>query len=167
MGFQSTSSAADFLDQTLLPDDWNQKLGTLVQAAKQATPGSVDGACNAFAGKALEQLYGFTDFKSNGGYKLANDIAHFVAADTNWKFLGVAADQTVLQASQQAFPKLYSRVFRFGRSGYAAPLLDPIPRDLETDYEITLGRDRYVLKPQDANCCSRLELYRDGALRHG
>jgi len=52
-------------------------------------------------------------------------------------------------------------------TGYAAPLLEPIPRDLETDYEIKLGRDRYVLKPQDANGCSRLELYRDGALRHG
>jgi arylamine N-acetyltransferase len=52
-------------------------------------------------------------------------------------------------------------------TGYAAPLLDPIPRDLETDYEIRLGRDRYVVKPQDANGCSRLELYRDGALRHG
>jgi len=52
-------------------------------------------------------------------------------------------------------------------TGYAAPLLDPIPRDLDTDYEITLGRDRYVLKPQDENGCSRLELYRDGVLRHG
>ena len=52
-------------------------------------------------------------------------------------------------------------------TGYAAPLLEPIPRDLATDYETTLGRDRYVLKPQDANGCSRLELYRDGALRHG
>lgn len=52
-------------------------------------------------------------------------------------------------------------------TGYAAPLLDPIPRDLETDYAIRLGRDRYVLKPQDANGCSRLELYRDGAFCHG
>lgn len=52
-------------------------------------------------------------------------------------------------------------------TGYAAPLLEPIPRDLATDYETTLGRDRYVLKPQDANGCSRLDLYRDGVLRHG
>ena len=52
-------------------------------------------------------------------------------------------------------------------TGYAAPLLEPIPRDLATDYETTLGRDRYVLKPQDTNGCSRLELYRDGVLRHG
>ena len=52
-------------------------------------------------------------------------------------------------------------------TGYAAPLLEPIPRDLAVDYETVLGRDRYVLKPQDANGCSRLELYRDGTLRHG
>jgi N-hydroxyarylamine O-acetyltransferase len=52
-------------------------------------------------------------------------------------------------------------------TGYAAPLLEPIPRDLAVDYETRLGRDRYVLKPQDANGCSRLELYRDGVLRHG
>jgi len=52
-------------------------------------------------------------------------------------------------------------------TGYAAPLLEPIPRDLAVDYEIILGRDRYVMKPQDADGCSRLELYRDGVLRHG
>ena len=52
-------------------------------------------------------------------------------------------------------------------SGYAAPLLEPIPRDLKIDYETRLGRDRYVLKPQDENGCSRLLLYRDGVLRHG
>ncbi len=51
--------------------------------------------------------------------------------------------------------------------GYAAPFLTPLPRDLATDYVIVLGRDRYVLKPQDAQGCSRLELYRDGDLKHG
>lgn len=51
--------------------------------------------------------------------------------------------------------------------GYAAPFLSPMPRDLTTDYVLVLGRDCYVLKPQDANGCSRLELYRDGILKHG
>ncbi len=32
-------------------------------------------------------------------------------------------------------------------TGYAAPLLEPIPRDLAADYETILGRDSYVLKP--------------------
>jgi len=51
--------------------------------------------------------------------------------------------------------------------GYAAPFLSPMPRDLDTDYEIALGRDRYVLKPQNALGCSRMAMYRDGVLKHG
>ena len=51
--------------------------------------------------------------------------------------------------------------------GYAAPFLTPLPRDLTTDHVIVLGRDRYVLKPQDAQSRSRIELYRDGNLKHG
>jgi len=52
-------------------------------------------------------------------------------------------------------------------AGYAAPFLEPLPRDLKTDYVVELGRDLYVLKPQDGQGRSRLELYRDGALKHG
>ncbi len=52
-------------------------------------------------------------------------------------------------------------------AGYAAPFLEPLPRDLEQDYIITLGRDRYVLKPMDKRGCSRIELYRDEQLNHG
>ncbi len=51
-------------------------------------------------------------------------------------------------------------------AGFAAPLLEPLPRDLTSDYVIALGRDRFVLKPQDATGCSRLELFRDGQFRH-
>ncbi len=50
--------------------------------------------------------------------------------------------------------------------GYAAPFLTPLPRDLKTDYIIVLGRDQFVLKPQDARGCSQMELYRDGSLKH-
>ncbi len=52
-------------------------------------------------------------------------------------------------------------------AGYAAPFAPPLPRDLSTDYVIELGRDRYVLKPQDEQGCSRLDLYRNGELKHG
>ena len=51
-------------------------------------------------------------------------------------------------------------------AGYAAPFLEPLPRDLNRDYVITLGNDRYVLRPQDHNGGSRMELFRDGALKH-
>jgi arylamine N-acetyltransferase len=51
--------------------------------------------------------------------------------------------------------------------GYAAPFLDPMPRDSSNDYVISRGRDRYVLRPQDAHGCSKLDLFRSGRLAHG
>jgi len=51
--------------------------------------------------------------------------------------------------------------------GYAAPFLKPPPRDLGRDHVVALGRDRYVLKPQDEQCRSRVEMYRDNELIHG
>ena len=50
--------------------------------------------------------------------------------------------------------------------GYAAPFLTPLPCDLKTDYNLVLGRDHYVLKPRDDRGYSRMELYRDGSLKH-
>ena len=52
-------------------------------------------------------------------------------------------------------------------AGYAAPFLEPLPRDLTTNHVIELGRDRYVLHPQDGNGCSRVDLHREGQLIHG
>lgn len=51
--------------------------------------------------------------------------------------------------------------------GYAAPFLSPLPRDLAFDHTVELGRDRYVLRPQDERGQSRVELFRDGNLKHG
>ena len=51
--------------------------------------------------------------------------------------------------------------------GYAAPFLEPLPRDLPADYVVSLGDDRYVLSPQDAAGHSRLTLYREGVAHHG
>lgn len=51
-------------------------------------------------------------------------------------------------------------------AGYAAPFLEPLPRDLAHDHEVALGGDRYVLRPRDAAGRSRLELHRGGALAH-
>lgn len=51
--------------------------------------------------------------------------------------------------------------------GYAAPFLTPMPLDLSHEFAVTAGSDRYVLHPQDADGASRMELYRDGALKHG
>ena len=51
--------------------------------------------------------------------------------------------------------------------GYAAPFAEPLPRDLQIDYEISLGNTRYVLKPQDRQGRSKMELYRDDNYKHG
>ncbi len=52
-------------------------------------------------------------------------------------------------------------------TGYAAPFLKPMPRDLTVDYETRLGRDCYVLRPRDSEGRSRMDLFRDGELIHG
>jgi arylamine N-acetyltransferase len=51
--------------------------------------------------------------------------------------------------------------------GYGAPFLEPMPRGLTEDYAVTLGRDRYLLKSQDSEGRSRLEMHRDGEYMHG
>lgn len=52
-------------------------------------------------------------------------------------------------------------------AGNAAPFLSPLPRDLDHDYVVEMGRDRYILKPQDEDGSSTMQMYRDGKLRHG
>jgi len=52
-------------------------------------------------------------------------------------------------------------------TGYGAPFLEPMSRNLDRDYDIESGLDKYVLKPQNNDGCSRLELYRKGKLQHG
>lgn len=51
--------------------------------------------------------------------------------------------------------------------GYGAPFRSALPLDLDQDLEIAWGRERYLLRPRDPLGCSRLDLYRDGVLRHG
>ena len=51
--------------------------------------------------------------------------------------------------------------------GYAAPFLKPLPRDLSTDYKISLGSDKYILSPMDAAKRSQLTQFRDGIPHHG
>ena len=50
--------------------------------------------------------------------------------------------------------------------GYAAPFLEPLPRDLKEDYVINSGIEKYILKPKNNDGTSRLEQYYMGELRH-
>lgn len=51
--------------------------------------------------------------------------------------------------------------------GYGAPFRQPMPLDGDADHVVIAGGDRYVLKPRDATGRSRLELHRDGVVKHG
>ena len=51
--------------------------------------------------------------------------------------------------------------------GYGAPFYGPLPRDLESDFEIRFGDCRYVLSPRDEAGRSRLEVFRGGRDLHG
>lgn len=50
--------------------------------------------------------------------------------------------------------------------GYAAPFLEPLPRNLSSGYQINFGNDKYILLPKDGNGFSQLKFYRNGALKH-
>jgi arylamine N-acetyltransferase len=102
-----------------------------------------------------------------GGTCYANNYHfHLLLRSLGYEAKLCAADMKTPQVHALNMIRIEGREY-LADTGYAAPLLEPIPRDLAVDYETVLGRDRYVLKPQDANSCSRLELYRDGVLHHG
>jgi arylamine N-acetyltransferase len=50
--------------------------------------------------------------------------------------------------------------------GYAAPFLMPLPRDVIQDYVITLGNEKYIIKPKDDSGRTKVEQYFDGKLQH-
>ena len=50
-------------------------------------------------------------------------------------------------------------------AGYAAPFLEPMPRDLEKDFVIDFGFEKYILMPQNKGM-SKLEQYYNGELKH-
>ncbi len=51
--------------------------------------------------------------------------------------------------------------------GYAAPFTQPLPRDLDEDVEVVFGQDRYVLRRQNEDGHSPMELHRYGKQVHG
>src|SRR5262249_464819 len=59
-------------------------------------------ACNVFLGRALEILFGNTDFKVGGGYMVANEIANGleVPGNAGWTKIGFATDQASLSRAQ-------------------------------------------------------------------
>ena len=50
--------------------------------------------------------------------------------------------------------------------GYAAPFLNPLPTNLSEDYIITLGNEKYIVKPKGENGKTRVEQHYNGKLQH-
>ena len=50
--------------------------------------------------------------------------------------------------------------------GYAAPFYKPIPRELQTDYIISFGEEKYIVKPKDENGNTKVEQYINDKLQH-
>lgn len=50
--------------------------------------------------------------------------------------------------------------------GYGAPFLEPLPRNLNSDYTLFFGDEKYILKPKKSDGTSRLEQYYKNELKH-
>ena len=50
--------------------------------------------------------------------------------------------------------------------GYAAPFYNPLPRFLNEDFSVTLGNEKYVVKPANDSGTTRIEQHCDGRLQH-
>lgn len=111
-------------------------------------------------------LDGHERFNFGGTCYSNNNYFYQLLANLGYKVILCGADMSAPDVHLVSMVELDKRQYLVD-VGYAAPFVTPLPRDLPTDYVIRSGRERYVLKPQDATGCSRLELYRDGDLTHG
>jgi len=50
--------------------------------------------------------------------------------------------------------------------GYAAPFSEPIPRDLQSDFKISSGLEKYIIKPKDEFGRTKVEQYFNNELQH-
>jgi len=50
--------------------------------------------------------------------------------------------------------------------GYAAPFLSPLPADLNEDYCINFGNEKYIIRPRDESGRIKVEQYSDDKLQH-
>jgi arylamine N-acetyltransferase len=50
--------------------------------------------------------------------------------------------------------------------GYAAPFLTPLPRELNTDFVINSGNEKYIVKPKDENGKTKVEQHSGDIVQH-
>lgn len=86
-------------------------------------------ACNYFAGRVLNDLYGVTDFRSGGGWMTANNMLdHVRAHPARWSLLGKANSQSVLdEAARGAAQGQPVIALMRGSPGHVAIILPGAP----------------------------------------
>lgn len=111
-------------------------------------------------------LDGVERFNFGGTCYTNNYYLHQLLASLGYQTLLCGADMTHPDVHIVNIVSLEKREYLVD-VGYGAPFWEPMPRDLTAEYILELGRERYVLKPRDAQGRSRMELYRDGIRKHG
>ena len=111
-------------------------------------------------------LDGVEQFNFGGTCYSNNNFFYQLLANLGYQAILCGADMSNPDVHLVSLVELEGRQYLVD-VGYAAPFTAPLPRDLAADHVVILGRDRYLLRSQDTAGCSRLEMYRDGKLKHG
>lgn len=80
---------------------WDKNAKWLQERIQACQQGAEEFACRAFAARALNQLFGFTEFCRDGDCLMPHEIATELAKDQHWTALGQASDQNVLTQAQE------------------------------------------------------------------
>lgn len=111
-------------------------------------------------------LSGIERYNFGGTCYTNNYYFHLLLSDLGYDVSLCGADMANPDVHLVNVVRVNSREFIVD-AGYAAPFMDPLPCDLQQDYVIELGRDRYVLEPRDSEGRSRMLLHHDGHPKHG
>lgn len=111
-------------------------------------------------------LTGIERFNFGGTCYTNNYYLHLLLSHLGYDVILCGADMRNPDVHVVNIVRIEGREFLVD-AGYAAPFTEPLPRDLKDDYIIELGRDRFVLKPRDDMGRSKIELRRDGDIKHG
>jgi arylamine N-acetyltransferase len=113
-----------------------------------------------------EHLEGIESFNFGGTCYANNYYFSLLLGNLGYEVTLCGADMTTPDVHVVSTVRLEGREWLVD-VGYAAPFFEPLPLDLDIEYEIRFGSYRYVLMPRDQRGCSRLQMFRAGELVHG
>ncbi len=115
----------------------------------------------------LQQYLDGVELYNFGGTCYSNNyFLHLLLEYLGYEVMLCGADMSEPDVHIVNIVSLDGRMFLID-AGYAATFMEPLPLDLDRDYSISGGYNRYILKPKDKNGNSHLELYQENQLTHG